>query len=90
MTWHFPDSEPPGETHQPASDEAGGAFLRLSVLEEMEADLVRNLVTLKERHAFTPNEVTMRQVTALEEKLADIRLLIDHARERSDRHSRRA
>ena len=87
MTWHFPNSAPSPDI---VTAEVGAESLRLAELEEMEAAFVRNLVTLKERHAFTPNEVTMRQVTALEEKLADIRMAIDQSRHQLGLDNRRA
>jgi hypothetical protein len=49
-------------------------------LEHLEAELVRRLVTLTERHAFFPNEVTDRQVKEVAAKLQALRNDLDAAR----------
>jgi hypothetical protein len=45
--------------------------------EHREAELVRRLVVLRERHAFFPNEVSERQVSELARKLDELRAQID-------------
>lgn len=53
---------------------------KLRHLEHQEAELVKRLVVLKERHAFAPREVTERQVAALDSKLEAVRAEVDAAR----------
>ena len=45
-----------------------------------EAELVRRVVVLSERHAFFPNEVSERQVSELSRKLDELRAQIDSVR----------
>ena len=56
------------------------ATSELRQLEHREAELVRRLVLLRERHAFFPNEVSERQVTELSGKLDDLRAQVDAVR----------
>jgi hypothetical protein len=76
MTWTFHSSEPE-PTHRTKGEQAAS---RVKVLEHREADLVRRLVTLKERHAFFPKEVTARQVAELDAKLQQLRAELDAVR----------
>jgi hypothetical protein len=73
--WTFPYHDP---TTPRAKLERAQAYLKS--FEYREAELVRRLVTLKERHAFFPNEVTERQVDELEMKLLELRGRIDEIR----------
>jgi hypothetical protein len=52
---------------------AAKAASELKYLGHREAELVRRLVILGERHAFFPNEVSERQVTELARKLEELR-----------------
>jgi hypothetical protein len=56
------------------------AASELKSLGHREAELVRRLVILSERHAFFPNEVSERQVTELARKLDELRAQIDSVR----------
>jgi hypothetical protein len=49
------------------------ATSELKYLGHREAELVRRLVILGERHAFFPNEVSERQVNELSQKLQELR-----------------
>ena len=52
----------------------------LKHLEHREADLVRRLDVLRERHSFFPNEVSERQVSELSRKLDDLHTQIESRR----------
>jgi hypothetical protein len=49
------------------------AASELKYLGHREAELVRRLVILSERHAFFPNEVSERQVSEVARKLEELR-----------------
>jgi hypothetical protein len=52
--------------------------------EDREADLVRRLVVLEERHAIAPSELTGREVAELTAKLDELRAEIDDLRSGSE------
>jgi cell division protein FtsB len=49
------------------------ATSELKTLRHREAELVRRIVIVSERHAFFPNEVSRRQVEELARKLDELR-----------------
>jgi hypothetical protein len=63
-----------------ARAQADKAASELKYLEHREAELVRRLTVLGERHAFFPNEVSERQVDELSRKLDELRQQIDSVR----------
>lgn len=77
MTWTFHTAD---RSQQNLRSETEQAASRVRHLEHREADLVRRLVALRERHAFFPNEVTDRQVAELSAKLGQLRSRLDAAR----------
>jgi len=77
MGWTFHSAE--GSSDNRRVDEEHIASL-IKRLEHREAETVRRLVTLSERHAFFPNEVTDRQVNELTAKLEELRNELDVAR----------
>ena len=60
--------------------QAEKATSELKYLEHREAELVRRLALLGERHAFFPDEVSQRQVEELSRKLTELRGQIDATR----------
>lgn len=52
----------------------------LKHLEHREADLMRRLDVLRERHSFFPNEVSERQVSELSRKLDELHRQIESLR----------
>src|SRR4051812_34294036 len=83
MTWRFDGavahSRREGAHVRPLAAENRLAA-RLADLERHEADLVRRLIILKERYAFTPSEVTWERVEELSIGLTGIRHEIDRLR----------
>jgi hypothetical protein len=75
--WTFHTADPSEPT---ARGKLADAASRLHDLEHQEAELVKRLVMLKERHAFAPREVTGRQVAALASKLEAVRAEVDAVR----------
>jgi hypothetical protein len=76
-TWTFHTAEPPEPAPRAGADEM---MSRLRHLERCEASLVKRLVILQERHAYTPHEVTQRQLDELHAKLTAFRARIDELR----------
>ncbi len=75
--WTFHTADP---TEPTVRARLADAASQLRYLEHQEAELVKRLVVLKERHAFAPREVTERQVAALASKLEAVRAEVDAAR----------
>jgi hypothetical protein len=75
--WTFPRHDPADATPRVKLERDRA---NLKSLEHREAELVRRVVTLKERRAFFPNEVSGRQVAELETKLVDLRVQIGEIR----------
>jgi hypothetical protein len=77
MSWMFPNVEGSPMSVRAQADKAAS---ELKYLEHCEAELVRRLTVLGERHAFFPNEVSERQVDELARKLDELRQQIDSVR----------
>jgi hypothetical protein len=77
MSWMFPKVEGSPMSARAQADQAASD---LKYLEHREAELVRRLTVLGERHAFFPNEVSERQVDELARKLDELRQQIDSVR----------
>ena len=77
MTWTFHTAD---RSESSPRAQAEPAASHVKHLEHREAELVRRLITLKERHAFFPNEVTNRQIDELAAKLEQLRAELDAAR----------
>jgi archaellum component FlaC len=77
MTWTFHTADRSEENRRGRVEEVES---QVKHLEHLEAMLVRRLVTLRERRAFYPNEVSARQVTELDAKLEELRARIDTLR----------
>jgi len=77
MGWTFHSAE--GSTQNRRQDNEHIAS-HIEHLEHREAEILRRLETLNERHAFFPNEVSDRQVRELTTKLENVRGELDLAR----------
>jgi chromosome segregation ATPase len=77
MGWTFHTADQSQKTPRAQAEQTAS---HVKHLEHREADLVRRLVTLKERHAFFPHEVTNRQIDELAAKLEQLRTELDTAR----------
>jgi hypothetical protein len=77
MGWTFQSAE--GSTQNRRRDNEHIAS-HIKHLEHREAEILRRLETLNERHAFFPNEVSDRQVRELTTKLENVRGELDLAR----------
>jgi hypothetical protein len=77
VTWTFHEAK---RSEMSLRARAEHAASELKHLEHREAELVRRLVILRERHAFFPNEVSERQVGELSRKLGGLREQIDAVR----------
>ena len=77
VTWTFHQAE---GSEMSLREQTEHAASELKQLEHREAELVRRVVVLSERHAFFPNEVSERQVRELSRKLDELRARIDSVR----------
>jgi hypothetical protein len=80
-TWTFHSADHPEPTARARAEERTS---RLHRLQHREADLVRRLVVLEERHAIAPSELTGREVAELTAKLDELRAEIDDLRSGSE------
>jgi hypothetical protein len=77
MGWTFHSAEGSSQNRRVEDQRIAS---RIKHLEHLEAELVRHLVTLTDRHAFFPNEVTDQQVKEVAAKLQELRNELDVAR----------
>jgi len=78
MGWTFHTAEQPKTTPRAQAEQMAS---HIKHLEHREADHVRRLVALKERHAFFPNDVTGRHIEELAAELEELRTELDSLRE---------
>ena len=77
MGWTFHTADGSERTRRADTEEAAS---QVKHLEHREAELVRRLAVLEERHEFFPNDVTSRQVDELTAKLDALRMQLEAAR----------